>query len=191
MKYVLILIFVFFFSLLFLPVKIEIKYIYNYESSKFNIFTSYPFGLFKFNLYPFSKSKKTDNTKVNIRTIIKDLQYRELINYIWQKSVLKEINWNTKIGFTDAFLTSIIYGVLWSLKSIVVSFILTMKEINCIDINVAPIFNENQLEISFDCIIKIRMVYIITVWIKFLKLYKGGEGNVGTSNRRVNENYNE
>lgn len=114
-----------------------------------------------------------------------------MINYIWDKSVFKQINWSTKIGFTDAALVGIVYGTVWGFKSILISLILRSKEIKSIDIDVIPIFNENQLDIRFNCIIKIRMVYIIIVWIWFLKLYKGGEEVDRTSNRRVNENYNE
>ena len=193
MKYLLVLIPIFFFFLLYLPVKFEIKYTYSSDNSRLDISTSYLFGLFKPELYPFDKNKRENNkfnTLNSIKPIIKDSQYRRLIDYIWDKSIFEEISWNTKIGLTDAFLVSIVYGILWSLKSIIVSFILTNKEIDNIDIDVTPIFNENQLDISFVCIIKIKMVYIITVWIRSLKLYKGREENDRASNRRVNENYN-
>jgi hypothetical protein len=193
MKYLLVLIPIFFFSLLYLPVKFEIKYTYSSDNSRLNISTSYLFGLFKPELYPFDKNKRENNkfnTLNSIKPIIKDSQYRRLIDYIWDKSIFENISWNTKIGLTDAFLVSIIYGILWNFKSIIVSFILTNKKIDNIDIDVTPIFNENQLDISFVCIIKIKMVYIITVWIRSLKLYKGGEENDRASNRRVNENYN-
>ncbi len=178
--------------LLFLSVKFEIKFVYNNGSNKLNISTSYLFSLFKPELYPFDKKryrklKKNKDSKL----IIKNLRYRKLINYIWDKSVFKQINWSTKIGFTDAALVGIVYGTVWGFKSILISLILRSKEIKSIDIDVIPIFNENQLDIRFNCIIKIRMVYIIIVWIWFLKLYKGGEEVDRTSNRRVNENYNE
>ncbi|NMB27155.1 MAG: DUF2953 domain-containing protein, partial [Tissierellia bacterium] len=178
--------------LLFLSVKFEIKFVYNNGSNKLNISTSYLFNLFKPELYPFDKKryrkfKKNRDSKL----IIKNLRYRKLINYIWDKSVFKQINWSTKIGFTDAALVGIVYGTVWGFKSILISLILRSKEIKSIDIDVIPIFNENQLDIRFNCIIKIRMVYIIIVWIWFLKLYKGGEEVDRTSNRRVNENYNE
>ena len=178
--------------LLFLSVKFEIKFVYNNGSNKLNISTSYLFSLFKPELYPFDKKryrklKKNKDSKL----IIKNLRYRKLINYIWDKSVFKQINWSTKIGFTDAALVGIVYGTVWGFKSILISLILRSKEIKSIDIDVIPVFNENQLDIRFNCIIKIRMVYIIIVWIWFLKLYKGGEEVDRTSNRRVNENYNE
>ena len=178
--------------LLFLSVKFQIKFVYNNGSNKLNISTSYLFSLFKPELYPFDKKryrklKKNKDSKL----IIKNLRYRKLINYIWDKSVFKQINWSTKIGFTDAALVGIVYGTVWGFKSILISLILRSKEIKSIDIDVIPIFNENQLDIRFNCIIKIRMVYIIIVWIWFLKLYKGGEEVDRTSNRRVNENYNE
>lgn len=192
MKYLLISIPFILILLLILSVKFEIKFIYNNGCSQLNISTSYLFGLFKPELYPFDKKKHGKFKKNgNLKLIIKNLRYRKLINYMWDKSVFKEINWNTKIGLVDAALVGIIYGIIWSFKSTLFSLILRSKEIESIHIDVIPVFNENQLDIRFNCIIKIRMVYIITVWIWLLKLYKGGEEIDRTSNRRVNENYNE
>lgn len=192
MKYLLISIPFILILLLILSVKFEIKFIYNNGCSQLNISTSYLFGLFKPELYPFDKKKHGKFKKNrNLKLIIKNLRHRKLINYMWDKSVFKEINWSTKIGLADAALVGIIYGIIWSFKSTLFSLILRSKEIESIHIDVIPVFNENQLDIRFNCIIKIRMVYIITVWIWLLKLYKGGEEIDRTSNRRVNENYNE
>ena len=192
MKYLLISIPFILILLLILSVKFEIKFIYNNGCSQLNISTSYLFGLFKPEFYPFDKKKHGKfKRNGNLKLIIKNLPYRRLINYIWDKSVIKEINWSTKIGRTDAALVGIIYGIIWGFKSTLISLILRNKEIKSVDIDVIPIFNENQLHIKFNCIIKIRMAYIINVWIWFLKQYKGGEKIDRTSNRRVNENYNE
>ena len=192
MKYLLISIPFILILLLFLSVKFEIKFIYNNGCSRLNISTYYLFGLIKPELYPFDK-KRYSNFKENrdSKAIIKKLYYKKLINYIWDKSVFKEINWKTKIGLTDAALVGIVYGVVWGLKSTLLGLVLRSKEIESIHIDVIPVFNENQLDIRFNCIIKIRMVYIINVWILLLKLYKGGEEVDRASNRRLNENYNE
>ncbi|CCQ92660.1 membrane hypothetical protein [[Clostridium] ultunense Esp] len=185
------------FMIILLIMPMEFKIIYNYieGSSRLNITTSYLFGIFKPEFYPFDKEKKDRNYKTGfldrIKSIHKDDQYKEFIDMIWEKLVIKRVNWETKIGFEDAFYVGTIIGSLWFLKSLIVGFLLSKKEVEDLNYNVIPIFNKNQLEIIFDCIIKIRMVYIIIVWIWQRKTNKGGEVIGRTSNRRFNENYNE
>lgn len=195
MKYLLISLLFIIICFLLLSVKFKITYMYNNNHSNLKISTLYLFGLFKPELYPFDKKKKSkdikSNTFIKFRSFLKDPQYKRLIDYIRNKSIFQKVTWITKIGLEDVLLVGIIYGIIWACKSMIINFILTNKEINYIDIDVVPIFNKNQLDISLDCIIKIRMVYIITIWIWFLKLNKGGEKNDRTSNRRLNENYNE
>ena len=43
--------------------------------------------------------------------------------------MLEKIIWETQIGFIDAFLVGIIYGVIWNFKSILISFLLGNKKI--------------------------------------------------------------
>lgn len=181
--------------LLIMPMEFKIIYNYIEGSSRLNINTSYLFGIFKPELYPFDKEKKDRNYKTGfldrIKSIHMDDQYKEFIDMIWEKLVIKRVNWETKIGFEDAFYVATIIGSLWFLKSLIIGFLLSNKEVEDLSYNVIPIFNKNQLEIIFDCIIKIRMVYIIIVWIWLKKINKGGEVIGRTSNRRFNENYNE
>lgn len=195
MKYVLFFIPMVLLLLLYLPVRFEIKYVFSNGYYSLDISTSYLFGIFKPELYPYDKKDEDKNKKlntiINLILIFNDPKYKELIEFIWDKITIRKINWNTKIGLTDASLVGIIYGLIWSFKNIIISFILANKEINSINLNVVPIFNKNQLDITFNCIIKIRIVYIINVWIWLLKKHIGGEKNDRTSHRRFNENYNE
>lgn len=196
MKYLLLsLVILFIFFILYSTMKFRIIYTFNdCGEGRLNISSSYLCGLFKPKLYPFDKEKEMGRNKpeniFKIKFVNKDNRFKEIIDYIWDKIVIDEIIWQTQIGFDDAFLVSIVYGIIWSFKSILINYIFLYKNVRDINIDVIPMFNENKLDITFDCIIQLRMVYIIIVWIWFLILHKGGEKNDGTSNRRVNENYN-
>ena len=177
-------------------VKIKIRYIFN-GGNDLTISIEYISSCFNMEIRPFDK-EKTDIQKINkiqkenyelsINTIN---QFKEILNYAFNKVVVNKFSWETKIGYIDAFYLSIIYGCVWWLKSLIKSILFFNKEIESFNINVIPVYNTNQLDISFNCIIKIRMVYIINIWIRTLKLYKGGEEFGRTSNRRINEYYNE
>ncbi|MCF6465111.1 DUF2953 domain-containing protein [Clostridium sp. Cult2] len=195
MRYFIILTLFIIIILLILPIEFIVEYKYTGGYSKLNVRTSYLFGLLKPEIYPFDKEKKSRHVNTGfiarITSIQDDNRFKKFVDIIWNKLVIKEINWETKIGFKDAYFVGIISGSLWCFKSIITSFLMSKKEIKNLYYNVIPIFDENYLDILFDCIIKIRMVYIITVWIWLLKLKKGGEKGGRTSNRRFNENYNE
>ena len=188
MKYILILLLLIFLFLLSLYIKFEIKFSYGDEGYKLDVFTSFLFDLIKYKSYSLNKkTKKNSNQKASL----KELYNKKTIRYIWDKSILKEIRWKTKIGFTDAALTSFVYGLIWWFKSVILGIIQRNKRPTSIYMNVIPVFDKNQLDIDFNCIIKIKMVYIIIVWILILKSFRGGERFDRTSNRRLNENYYE
>lgn len=178
--------------LLFSYVKFNIKYKFN-GNSELRVNIEYLYGLLKPEIIPFDNKENTTkkDKKKNENKLSPIAQYKGLISYIFDRIVIEKLNWQTNIGYADAFSLSIIYGILWWFKSIIIGILMSYKDIKSVNIKVIPLFNTNQIDISFDCIIKIRMVYIINIWIRLLKLYKGGEGNDRSSNRRFNENYNE
>lgn len=188
MKHLLILIPLLFLILLLLSLKFNIQFVYRTGEVKFEISISYLFRIFNFKINPFNNKKRKIKKKSSFGQFYFN---KDLLNYILDKITLKRLIWKTKLGFNDAFLTAIVYGSIWSIKSILISFILANKEIEELDFDVKAIFNKEELNILFDCIIKIRMVYIIIVWIWQRKTNKGGEVIGRTSNRRFNENYNE
>ncbi|WP_236908277.1 DUF2953 domain-containing protein [Clostridium sp. Cult3] len=166
--------------LLLLPVQFNIYFLYRVDAIEFNISISYLFGLFSPEIYPFDKKKKTRG-----KNSIKEVYTRGLMDYIWDKISFEKLTWKTNMGFKNAYLAAVVYGSIWSIKSIVISLILANKEIDEVDIDVNVNFNEELLDILFNCIIKIRMVYIINIWIRIIKMFKGGGKSVRTSNRRA------
>ncbi|QQY80639.1 DUF2953 family protein [Keratinibaculum paraultunense] len=181
MKYLLILILLLTFILLLSYIKFNIQFIYKTDEVKFEMSISL-FKIFNFKIKPFSDKKRKINKKSGFNQFYLN---KDFLNYILDKIILKQLTWKTKIGFNDAFLTAIVYGSIWSIKSVLISFILTNKEIEYLDFDVEAIFNKEELNVLFNCIIRIRMVYIIIIWIKILRMRKGGGKNVRTSNRRA------
>ncbi|GEM_PF-664390 len=185
-------------SLLIMPMKLEISYVFHNGKSSFDISTSYLFGLIRPEIQPFDNKKEDKQTEKENKQmedkskgLRKYSDYRIIIDYIWEKIVIEKFKWETDIGLQEPYYLSILYGFLWAIKSFIISYIMSKKEIDDMAINITPIYNTNKIATRFNCIIKIRMVYIINIWIRILKSYKGGEGNVRSSNRRLNENYNE
>jgi len=182
-------------------VRFNIIYIFYNGKSKLKVSTSYFFGLFKPEIIPDNDEK---NNKSNKRSLEKNKEarndafsldkfsnYKEIFDYIIDKSNIEKLSWKTKIGYEDPFILSIAYGSIWWIIGIISSFILPKLNMEKINIEVIPNYNVNLFNTRFNCIIKIRMVYIINVWIKLLKLYKGGEKNDRTSYRGINEDNNE
>lgn len=197
MKWLFLFIPIFIIILLLSYVKLNIVYIFYNGKNKLNISTSYMFGLIRPEVFPNGdnkKQKKFDKDK-DIKNETFSLEkygdYKKIFAYLLDKIVIEKLNWRTKIGYEDPFYLSMFYGSIWWIKGFINSLILSKKEIDEINIQVLPNYNINLLETRFNCIIKIRMVYIINVWIRLLKIYKGGEKNDRTSYRRFNENHNE
>lgn len=177
-------------SLLIMPMKLEILYVFKDGKSSLKITTSYLFGILKPEVQPFDNKKENNHMEGKTKGL-KQLNNWTLIDYIWEKIVIEKFKWETDIGLIEPHYLSILYGILWSIKGFITSYLISKKEIQELKINIIPLYNTDTIAIRFNCIIKIRMVYIINIWIKILKSYKGGEKNDRPSNRRLNENYNE
>lgn len=186
MEYIFLLAIIIILILLFAPMKIKIEYIGSNGKSQLNIFTYYLFGLFNPEIYPFDKreDKKHGHTSLlnKLKSINRDPKKKKYFHYIWDKLIFKSISWETKIGIRDPALLGIVYGFIWNLKSTIIGFLSSKKSIRIISIDVVPIFEEDKLDIRFDCIIKIRMVYIIIIWLWIKKIIKGGDEIVRASN---------
>ncbi len=195
MKYFFILIPAIFILLLILPVRFRFEYTLIENEMYFKISSSYLFGIFSPEFYPLDKKNKSKKSNFKdfkaFKNIIRELEYMELIKYIWNKLNIEKIEFKTIIGSIDPFISVILYGLLWNIVGNIIGYLSMYKSIEELDIDVLPVFEENRLDIKFHCIIKIKIVYIINTWIKLIKLYKGGVKNVRTSNRRIDESYNE
>ncbi|NLK44665.1 MAG: DUF2953 domain-containing protein [Tissierellia bacterium] len=179
------------FILIILPIKIKFHYEFT-DSSKYKVTITYLFGLIKREIDSTRKEKKENKNKKDLSNF-KKIDAYELLRYFIDKGKIKKLYLKTYIGLNDPFLLGIIVGVIWSIISIVFGFILrdkTIDEIKDKDVLVHPCFNQDIFQMFFLCIIKVSLVYIIVVYIRFLKKRKGGDIFARTSHRRLNENYN-
>lgn len=175
-----------------IPFNIQIYYEFN-DISKYRIVFSYCFGLIKFEFDPLSKKKidinsRKTNKKLNINNRL------EYMQYFIDKGKIEKIYFRVNLGFEDPSLLGISIGFAWSIINLSFGWLLKNIDINKIkerDIQVIPFFDHNVFEIYFLCIINMKLVYIITEYIRILKRRKGGDSIVRTSNRRINEIYNE
>jgi len=171
--------------------KLDLLYIFENGKSSLKISTSYLFGLIKPEIQPFDNKKDNNNMKEKSKGLKQFNEYVELIDYIWERIIIERFEWKTNIGLLEPHYLSILYGFLWSIKGLIVSYLMSKKEIDYMKVDITPLYNTDAIAIRFNCIIKIRMVYIINIWIRIIKSNKGGEENGRPSNRRLDENYNE
>ncbi|QUH26574.1 DUF2953 domain-containing protein [Serpentinicella alkaliphila] len=120
--------------------------------------------------------EKTDKAIINMDEIhyykdkIKEiyLTYNKTINYIRRKIIFDKVYWNTIIGTGDAAETAVIIGILWGLKSGILSFINNKLKLDDIDLKVVPNYETTQLKTRLNCIISLKIGYIIIACIKFI-----------------------
>ncbi len=97
-------------------------------------------------------------------------EYREIYaryeHYIREKLVFDNIYWYTKVGTNDAAQTAILVGVIWAIKTSVISFIARGYNFPDVSMNVVPDYNVNIFETSINGIFSIKLGYIINANIK-------------------------
>lgn len=80
--------------------------------------------------------------------------------------------WRTRLGFEDAALTGIGGGVLWGIKGFFLSIF--KRSINAgkckAEINVTPVFGEEEIITRLDCIFKLPLGYIIIAGLRLIIL---------------------
>ena len=169
--------------LLFLPFKIKIYFEY-VCGPKYKIIITDAFSLIKKEVDSTYKEENNKKSKYKESTI-NDINPKEYVDYFISKGKIDNLNLQFKIGIDDPFILSIVTGVCWTIVNIFIGVILKDKDINDIknkNIDITPIFNEDIFEINFHCIIKVKLVYIITAYIRIIKERKVGVDIVRASN---------
>lgn len=89
----------------------------------------------------------------------------------YKKIKIKRIEWVTMIGFENAAITAILTGGIWAIKNSIFGLLLSIygKEVNDYKLNVIPKFNNDVFETYFNCIIRLKVVYIIIAGLKRIK----------------------
>ena len=93
--------------------------------------------------------------------------------YLLKRVVPSKIKWQTEIGLSDAAITGMSVGILWAVKSALLSNIYSCFALapRPPEIRILPRFNEKTLVINIDCIFDVKIGYIIITALKFFHIY--------------------
>lgn len=219
--YIIISFFIIFSILLFVSITIQIKILKDNTNDKIVIKFKTLFNLLKYKIeipfidldmksngIPFLKldTEVNNNEDKEEKSIItyKEMQkiqaklkrffqlYFHVLEYLRKNIKINYLLWITKFGTEDAATTAILSGFFWMIKGNLMAIIKNNMQCNEINLNVIPRFDEQIFKTMINCIISIKIGYIIIATIKFgyTFLRKGGVCNGKSSNRGVNENYN-
>lgn len=73
-----------------------------------------------------------------------------------------KFTWITRFGTGNPVSTATIYGVLWGVKSSLLSFLQRKTKFAVKpDIQIIPDFRDSRLDLNFDCIFRVKLGYII------------------------------
>ncbi|KJF28171.1 DUF2953 domain-containing protein [Clostridium aceticum] len=103
-------------------------------------------------------------------------KYCEVLHYIHKRITINKVLWKTNIGLEDAADTAIISGILWGIKSNLMTLLKRKLRPQRIYIDVVPCYVSKKFGVIFDCIVTLKIGYIIIAGIKLLSTkIKGGE----------------
>ena len=95
-------------------------------------------------------------------------KYKIGIQYINEKLVMDEISWLTEVGVGDAAATAITTGFFWAIKSNIIALLIKKLELKSYHVNVFPFYGADKFNTSLDCIITLKIGYIIIAGLKIL-----------------------
>ncbi|MBR6034051.1 MAG: DUF2953 domain-containing protein [Clostridia bacterium] len=136
---------------------------YNYEI-EIRLYLCGKFPYFEYN----TNKNKAKNSKLykklkdvsKKKNIIKDLYVFDTINYL--KPKIESLNMNLQIGTSNAANTAYTVATISAVMSILFSYFTENK--NSINYHVVPLYNgNNTFNLSFNSIISIKMVHIISM----------------------------
>jgi len=90
------------------------------------------------------------------------------IKRIKEKIIIRKIYLNTELGTNDAAETAVITGIIWSIKSYVVTILANNYNLSDVFVNVVPNYNISTFKTSIDCIFSIKLGNIINEVVKTL-----------------------
>ena len=99
----------------------------------------------------------------------------KIIRNFLKKVTLRNIEWHTMVGVSDAAATGVITGALWAAKGGVIGILshyMKLKEMPVMTIT--PSFQQTISITSFKCMIQVRVGHAILAGIKLVKYWKGG-----------------
>ena len=95
-------------------------------------------------------------------------KHKIAIQYINEKLVMNEISWTTEVGVSDAAATAITTGIFWAVKTNVIAVLIKKLNLKSYHVNVYPYYGADKFNTSFDCILSLKIGYIIIAGYKVL-----------------------
>jgi hypothetical protein len=87
-----------------------------------------------------------------------------ILNLILSKRItFEELHFKTALGFNNPATTSLIYGSLMALGSMIPPFMAMFLNIHHVFISIIPVFHKKMVKASFSCIFRMKFVDIISI----------------------------
>ena len=136
------------------------------------------------------------NKKMNLETKIKQVNFSKIKNELPNKNEIKELVKKLKIkldefhlilqiGTEDVIITSAIVTGIASILGIILAKLIKNYNDEKYRYEIMPVYkNKNMVKLSFDCIIKVKMIHIINIIYTLVSKRKEKIKYERTSNRR-------
>jgi len=83
-------------------------------------------------------------------------------------TVIEKLQWESTVGGRDAMFTALDAGIFWAVKGMIVAYISHISELEQVKLAVQPDFQKPIFFSKINCILKMRIVHIITIAIYIL-----------------------
>jgi len=133
-----------------------------------------------------SLSKKTSLEEVFQfiqKSLTKTRNFRGIIQYVISKARVTNFSLIFRFGIEDAAATALLTGLFYILFSVLLQSLRSSHKVSRQKLSVVPVFQGNRFDLDLDCIIAVRIGYIIIAGAKMaIYLIKGGESSGRASN---------
>lgn len=83
-------------------------------------------------------------------------------------TVVEKLQWESTVGGRDAMFTALDTGIFWAIKGMVVAYVSHNSKLEQVQLTVEPDFQKPIFFSRINCILKMRIVHIITIVIYIL-----------------------
>lgn len=91
-----------------------------------------------------------------------------LLKKVLTFTVIEKLQWESTVGGRDAMFTALDTGIFWAIKGMVVAYVSHNSKLEQVQLAVEPDFQKPIFFSKINCILKMRIVHIITIVIYIL-----------------------
>lgn len=112
------------------------------------------------------------NARVFLQHVV---NFYSIFRNFLSKMNIKNVEWHTVIGVSDAAYTAIFTGAIWAIKGSLIGMISNyMKLKDMPKMTVTPYFQQTVSQTRFRCMIQFRIGQAMLAGLKLIKFWKGG-----------------